>query len=698
MAIPRADDERIPLDILTFPYTPRKFQASIINEITSVLTGGEHLIMESGTGTGKTISTLAPAVDFALKNGRRVLYLTRTNAQQTQVILELREIMNRLRTMEFDLEPGTIPGIGLQGRRNMCCMVGIDPEFEGCTSEELSRLCNRMKRASRGTGLTSTKPAVIHHRQHQQQAEIVGSGGKKQAEMAGRGRQRMDAGGTAKADKICPFYTATLAADLQGIAEDIRNEVPTAEEFIPRMKDEGLCPYELIKVMLEKSLVVTAPYIYLFDSGLRGHFLDWMGASLEDLIVVVDEAHNLPNYARELVSSELSTLSLNRAASEAKEFGTDGPLKILKDLTIPEFAGKLQEIIAGLEEDYVLEEDGLVPPYELEEELMHGFGLTSNKLRMAVGELINHGLAIQDERLKKGRLPRSYIHAMGHFLLWWMEMESTRFIKLIRGGENPTLELYCMDPSEVIRVVKSCHSSIHISGTLRPLAEYLISSGLPRDTRQRIYPSPFPSENRVVLFMTGVTSRYEDLTVEMVHRLMDHTLSVCNGIQRSIMVFFPSFKLLTTFLDSGFTFSLDRPLHLEEQGLSQADIMARVQEFRDRGGVFFSVIGGRLSEGMDFPEEVLEIVILEGIPYPKPTARQRALKHYYEVRFGKGWEYTVKAPTTRKVMQSIGRLIRTERDRGVAVILDKRALHFREDIPDLRESEDLVKDISAFFG
>ena len=698
MAIPRADDERIPLDILTFPYTPRKFQASIINEITSVLTGGEHLIMESGTGTGKTISTLAPAVDFALKNGRRVLYLTRTNAQQTQVILELREIMNRLRTMEFDLEPGTIPGIGLQGRRNMCCMVGIDPEFEGCTSEELSRLCNRMKRASRGTGLTSTKPAVIHHRQHRQTAEIVGSGGKKQAEMAGRGRQRMDAGGTAKADKICPFYTATLAADLQGIAEDIRNEVPTAEEFIPRMKDEGLCPYELIKVMLEKSLVVTAPYIYLFDSGLRGHFLDWMGASLEDLIVVVDEAHNLPNYARELVSSELSTLSLNRAASEAKEFGTDGPLKILKDLTIPEFAGKLQEIIAGLEEDYVLEEDGLVPPYELEEELMHGFGLTSNKLRMAVGELINHGLAIQDERLKKGRLPRSYIHAMGHFLLWWMEMESTRFIKLIRGGENPTLELYCMDPSEVIRVVKSCHSSIHISGTLRPLAEYLISSGLPRDTRQRIYPSPFPSENRVVLFMTGVTSRYEDLTVEMVHRLMDHTLSVCNGIQRSIMVFFPSFKLLTTFLDSGFTFSLDRPLHLEEQGLSQADIMARVQEFRDRGGVFFSVIGGRLSEGMDFPEEVLEIVILEGIPYPKPTARQRALKHYYEVRFGKGWEYTVKAPTTRKVMQSIGRLIRTERDRGVAVILDKRALHFREDIPDLRESEDLVKDISAFFG
>ncbi len=676
-------NEPILMDILTFPYSPRKFQKDIIDEITSVLQEKDHLIMESGTGTGKTISTLAPAVDFALKNGKRILYLTRTNSQQTQVILELRAIMNRLREMEFKLAEGFIPGIGLQGRKNMCCMVGIDPEFEDATSEELSRLCNRMKRVTRAAGsttlisdkITTTIPSVNAPK------KTIGRG---------------EGGGGGK-DKICPFYAATLAADLQGIAASICEEIPTAEEFIPKMKEDGLCPYELNKVLIERSLVVTAPYIYLFDSGLRHHFMDWMGAALEDLIIIVDEAHNLPNYARELVSSELSTISLDRAAAEAREFGSDGPLKILENLTIPEFAKKLQEIILELEEQYVLEEDGLVPPYELEEELMHGLTITSNKLRKGIGELINHGLAIQDERLKKGRIPRSYIHAMGHFMLWWMEMESTRYIKLIRGGENPTLELYCMDPSEVIRVVKACHSSIHISGTLRPLDEYLSSSGLPGDTRQRIYPSPFPPENRIVLFQFGLTTRYEDLTVQMVHKLLDQTLAICNNIKRSIMVFFPSFKLLGNFLDSGFTFSLNRPLYVEEQGLPQAEIMVRVDEFKEKGGVFFSVIGGRLSEGMDFPAEVLEIVILEGIPYPKPTARQRALQHYYEVRFGKGWEYTVKAPTTRKVLQSIGRLIRTEKDKGVAVIMDKRAVHFKEDIPDLRESEDLVRDITEFF-
>lgn len=688
MDSPQSSDDDPDQQLVTFPYEARKFQKEIMDEIAGVLDAGEHLIMESGTGTGKTISTLAPSIEHALRNGKRILYLTRTNSQHTQVILELRAIMEKLEEQGFTLPEGRIPGIGLQGRRNMCCLVGIDPEFEESTSEELSRLCNRLKQATRSS-----------------MGGIVSSGTiSKMSSQAPTGRSirngRPDPKGGRGADqnKICPFYAATLTADLAGIAETLRRDIPTAEEFIPKMKDDGLCPYELNKTFLERSLVVIAPYIYLFDSGLRHHFLDWMGSALEDIIIIVDEAHNLPNYARELVSSNLSTLSLDRAAAEAREFGKEGALKILENLEIPEFAKRLQEIITMIEEEYVIEEDGLVPPYELEEELMMGFKLTSNKLRKGVGELIHHGLAIQDERLKKGRLPRSYIHAMGHFLLWWMEMESTRYIKLIRGGENPTLELYCMDPSEVIQVVKSCHSSIHISGTLRPLDEYRISSGLPRDTRLRIYPSPFPAKNRIVFFQSGVTTRYEDLTVQMTHQLLDHTLSICNSIDRNIMVFFPSFRLLSTFLDSGLTFSLNRPLFVEEQGLAQADIMVRVEEFKRRGGVFLSVIGGRLSEGMDFPADVLEIVILEGIPYPKPTARQRALQHYYEVRFGKGWEYTVKAPTTRKVLQSIGRLIRTENDRGVAVILDKRAVHFKEDIPDLKESEDLPGDILRFFG
>ena len=91
------------------------------------------------------------------------------------------------------------------------------------------------------------------------------------------------------------------------------------------------------------------------------------------------------------------------------------------------------------------------------------------------------------------------------------------------------------------------------------------------------------------------------------------------------------------------------------------------------------------------------MAVVVGIPYPKPTARQKAMRHYYEVKFGRGWDYAVKAPTTRKLLQAVGRLIRSETDRGVAVILDSRAAQFKGEVPELEPSYDVVADARRFF-
>ena len=110
----------------------------------------------------------------------------------------------------------------------------------------------------------------------------------------------------------------------------------------------------------------------------------------------------------------------------------------------------------------------------------------------------------------------------------------------------------------------------------------------------------------------------------------------------------------------------NRYFYFEEQKMSQSALMDIVNDFKSLGlkdgkcATLFSVMGGRISEGMDFPAEQLEIALIVGIPYPKPTARQRGLQRYYELKFRKGWEYTVEAPTARKLLQSIGRLIRDE--------------------------------------
>jgi DNA excision repair protein ERCC-2 len=136
--------------------------------------------------------------------------------------------------------------------------------------------------------------------------------------------------------------------------------------------------------------------------------------------------------------------------------------------------------------------------------------------------------------------------------------------------------------------------------------------------------------------------------------------------------------------------------------MSQTALMELVSDFKGHGNqngesaALFSVIGGRISEGMDFPAEQLEIAIIVGIPYPKPTAKQRGLQRYYDLKFGKGWEYTVEAPTARKLLQSIGRLIRDEKDRGLAVILDHRASRFKKYINDIEISKNLLADIKRF--
>ncbi|EQD49313.1 DNA helicase, partial [mine drainage metagenome] len=116
------------------------------------------------------------------------------------------------------------------------------------------------------------------------------------------------------------------------------------------------------------------------------------------------------------------------------------------------------------------------------------------------------------------------------------------------------------------------------------------------------------------------------------------------------------------------------------------------------GSVLLGVTGGRLAEGIDYPDEELEAVVIVGIPYPKPTARAEALRRFLDATTGKGWEYTVEAPAARAILQACGRMIRSEHDRGLAIILDKRAPSFARWLPGLEPIGDLGATTRAFYG
>jgi DNA excision repair protein ERCC-2 len=501
----------------------------------------------------------------------------------------------------------------------------------------------------------------------------------------------------AERKRSCRYFGNVCSFESEKIFDWVKSNLPTPEELNAFCSDEELCAYEVNKGLLKKSILVTAPYIYVFNKFIRNHLFEWMNANPEDILLIIDEAHNLPEFARELSSAEISIFSLSKAYDEAMEFGNPA---LSNEILISELCDHLQEILYTFQENYVNEDDGFVPPSELEVELMSRFKCTSKTIEQMTNELIAHGTAVQDARRKRGRLPRSYIHSLGAFLLFWHDLDSERFTKLIRSGENAKLEVYCLDPSVVTEVCNEFYSSMHMSGTLRPLDEYRDSIGLPKETHTKVFSSPFPAENLRKYYTVDVTTRYEQLAQNksLIPKLEDYVVNLSNATDKNSVIFFPSFGLMKRFVDDGILNKIKRGTYQELQGMRQPELMELVKNFKlAKEGVLLAVIGGRISEGLDFPEEELEVAVLVGIPYPRPTAKHRALEHYYEVKFGKGWEYTVHAPTTRKLLQSMGRLIRNENDRGCVIILDSRTKRFKEDLEGLIESWDPVKDLKEFF-
>jgi DNA excision repair protein ERCC-2 len=267
--------------------------------------------------------------------------------------------------------------------------------------------------------------------------------------------------------------------------------------------------------------------------------------------------------------------------------------------------------------------------------------------------------------------------------------------------------MFCLDPSISCAPLLDGAASIHMSGTLRPLAAYRDTVGLPRDTELLEVASPFPPQNRLVVYSPKVTSRYEALRVDptMERRLHEEVVAVVRANERNTAVFFPSHRALASFAAwSAPLFERHRLTFVEEAGMDQEQLMELLSQFKEpspasrsagpRGQVLLAVIGGRLSEGIDFPDTSLEVVIVPGVPYPKPNARTKSLVDYFDRKFGRGWEYAVEVPTSRRLLQAVGRVIRGPQDVGGVALLDYRAAQFADRIEGLRRSEEPARDIA----
>ena len=631
---------------MKLPYSLRSNQSKIIDCIQSVLKDRNHLVLEAPTGSGKTFSSLAAALPFIVKSDMKIVYCVRTNSQQKQVIYELQQ---------FKKSGNNIKVVAIQGREALCPQQKNDSELKKSNWSEKSKICKSLKLKSK-----------------------LGDSG-------------------------CPFYSKLLSGG-ESLTKKWSSEILTAQEFSKQAEEEGICPYELNKLMLKEAQVVIVPYVYFFDEFIRKYMLGWMGTSIDKVIAIVDEAHNLPDWARGAASESMTLKSINYAINEVKDYGYQLP----EGRDPIHFLNLVEAAMEKLSEEHISDEEdeGHLPSHivsldsevaTFETEMMSLGAMTLYRLKQDSTEISKMGQQTRQYLLDKGKRPRSYLGSVGDFLCRWLDSIDSHTIRLI-GHKPLRLEKVCLDPRLMTDFLENTAGVVLMSGTISPLDMFRDLIGLKSSTILEKTKSIFPVENKKIVYLDDVTTSYSELNSKpnLWNKIVSKLELITTNFNGNIALFFPSYKLLELALEN---LQLKKPVYREYSGMDQEELMQTVESFKsDSGAVLAGVMGGRLAEGIDYPDTSLEMAVIVGIPYPSPSVRQNALQHYYDISFnGRGWKFAVESPAVRKLLQAAGRVVRSESDRGFIVIADSRTGRFSEYIPELERSDDIVSEIGDFF-
>ncbi len=617
-----------------FPYTYREYQNEIVKDVEETLQKKGHFIFEAPTGIGKTIAVLAPTIDFALENDLKIFYLTRTNSQQEQVIKESRKLREKYK---FVLAP-------IQGR-NTFCLLSLKDKLMDATPEELLLTCTKKRKDFENGDLDA-----------------------------------------------CPYYKNFLEKG-KNVILYAKENILTAQDFVDRSMEDDVCAYEAMKSLSSEADILLMPYIYFFDPFIRSRLLSWTDINLDRVIVIVDEAHNLPEFARNQRSIQLTYKSLSYVDKEIKDYGDNNKFGIKYSEFVEILRENLNDIAEKLLKD---KEDSPLNKNYLMNMLSNAFDISNDDLIMFLNTLADYGEIIRKEKLNKGQIPRSFVGNLGSFLLEFFSNEEIDVARIITKEDQLKLQMFAIDPKPITAVLENVYASVHMSGTMRPLDEY--ESLIFKDIKAKkiVYPSPFPKENLKVYYNDSVTTKFDDIKNNEELERMAKAIEKIINLGYNTLVLFPSYKLMNRILDMDISFFGN--FYKETPNITQKEFIRNLHMFKNHGGVFFSAFGSRISEGIDFPGGQIQIIVIAGIPYPKPTAKQKLMELYYsqEMVRDRVYRYLVHGPTGRKIVQAIGRMIRSSSDRGIAIILDKRAPRFKDYIS-MEKSIDIEYEIKSFY-
>ena len=466
-------------------------------------------------------------------------------------------------------------------------------------------------------------------------------------------------------DGSCPLFRPPPPSLVHEVLSDINDVKRTVELSVAAR----ICPHRTALEAAKEADVLVCDFNYLF-SDLRDSVLGGIGKDLSDIDIIVDEAHNLPDRIRDHQSSELPLRMLDEAMDSVS--GRRHVRHYLKGI---------YDIILSIAEKEMKEErEVLLDKRLFVSEIRSLFTQGSVDGSMDL-ELFLEMLADISRRSGEKR-EEDPLAMTTQFLEGLLNMKGSHILYLTipedRGLDSLRIAFRNLDPAEISGpVFKGCHSAVLMSGTLSPPSMFGDILGLSRKRRrERSYPSPFPRTNRLVLLESGVSTAYKKRGEEMYRRIAERLVSISGRVPGNAAAFFPSYSMMNSVGE--YMWGCPKSVIVEERSMSKGDkdaIIGKLETGRERGGyLLLGVMGGSLSEGVDYRDNLLSCVFVIGIPFAPPSLEVQSLRDYFRGKFGYalGEEYSYIYPAMNRILQAAGRSIRSERDRSVVILMEER--------------------------
>jgi DNA excision repair protein ERCC-2 len=428
-----------------------------------------------------------------------------------------------------------------------------------------------------------------------------------------------------------------------------------------------VCPFEVSLELTGKVQVVVCDYNYAFDPyvGLSEFHPE---NDLSNVILIVDEIHNLVGRGRDYYSPSISS----RQAREALEFIRKGSEAVHRAAS--KLCGDLADLIDRTVEVAMEEVPGSTRATEAqlpEAELW--------SLRPAFDETFIDYLEHRKET-SSFRPDDPFVDlyfTQLRFLDGLLRSTGEAFSHCVETSpQGGTLKILCKDPSAFLgQVLNRTHSVIGLSATLSPTEFYRDLLGFdPERTANLSVPSPFPPENRRLVIDDSVATLWRKRP-ENYPRIAANLAEFAERVPGHCLALFPSYQFLNE-VSQRLTLKNKRVVIQRSAGTDRErdEILEGLRSALAGDVLLLAVAGGVFAEGVDYPGDMLKAVAIVGPCLPAVSLEQELLKRYYDERFERGFEYAFVVPGMTRVVQAAGRLIRSAGDTGVIALLDERFL------------------------